>query len=224
MGQKVSQRRNMAWLIIFIATVSSLFDNSFRRLTASSGPCAESHCPFHVVSQSGWSPWQSAILHLPVVIHLSQSFDKPDAFRMALITGRQAAFAARQYDAPAPHAALPPPPHGLPRRWGAGAATATSSAVAVAAAAAAQTTDRRSDALAPPPLPPHAPPPPPPALAAARCLQRAPGRRRSDGFVTAVCPCWRMCPVRTTLNSPPCSLRCARARSRRRLRRRRRRH
>jgi hypothetical protein len=32
-------------------------------------------------------------LHLPVVIHLSQSFDKPVALRMALITGRQTAFA-----------------------------------------------------------------------------------------------------------------------------------
>ena len=38
-------------------------------------------------------PEQWGSLHLPVVIHLSQSFHRPGAFRMAPITGRQAAFA-----------------------------------------------------------------------------------------------------------------------------------
>jgi hypothetical protein len=63
-------------------------------MVASSGHQVKSHDPFHVLSQSGWRPLQSGILHLPVVTHLSQSPGWPVAFRMAHITGRQVAFAA----------------------------------------------------------------------------------------------------------------------------------
>ena len=61
---------------------------------ANSGQFVNSHCPFHAGSQSGCVFLQVASLHLPVVAHLSQSVGMFDAFRMALITGRQTAFAA----------------------------------------------------------------------------------------------------------------------------------